>query len=349
MLAPGMTLQGQRYLLVEQQEMQRWSPEVYEARWQAQDRESGKEVTIGEVALPLSGSDLQTFFRSATRSLLRSSDLLNVFLEQGHGFFVFASPIGESLRMRIQRHGTLNEQEAIKCYRQLAKALQSLSQQDPSLAHGSIQPDHIIHVGSRWVLTHGSPLMAGGITQWLPALKTTRLAALSNPASDLSSLSAAIYYAVTGRFPPSDERERQVELTNAGLSPRFTEILLKGVYPRAEARYQHPSELVEALQRSTNERQEGALRQYRSAAHEQVRREPVPSFMPAQEHPIPINLPTPPVMPPRQQHPFQRETPLISLEEFPPPPQGKETLATLLWTGSILLCTVVTVLIARSF
>jgi hypothetical protein len=273
----GRLLQGQRYRLVERQELQQWSPEVYEARWRAQDRESGREVIVSEIVLPLSGTDLQTFFRAATKTLLKSNELLNVFLEQGHGFFIFAPSTGESLRVRIQRRGTLNEQEAIDCYRQLAEALVFLSKHEPALAHGSIQPEHIIHVGSRWVLTHGSPLVAGDIIQWIPDLKTTRLAAQSSPASDLFALSAAIYYATVGRIPPVDGREQQADLMKAALSPTFAAILLKGIHPRTEMRYQHPSELVEALGRGANDRHEGVRWRPRSGALEQVPQEPLPA------------------------------------------------------------------------
>jgi hypothetical protein len=346
-LAPGMSLQGQRYLLVERQEIQQWSPEVYEARWCAQGRESGREVILGEVVLPLSGNDLQTFFRTATKALLRSNDLLNVFLEQGRGFFVFAAPTGESLYARIQRRGTLNEQTAIECYRQLAEALQFLSQHDPSLAHGLIQPNHIMHVGSRWVLAHGSPLIAGGITQWIPAFKTTRLATQSNLASDLFSLSAAIYYAVTGKVPSVNEREQQVDLMSAALSPTFAAILLKGVHPRAEVRYQQPSELVAALKQLTGDRHEGARRQYRSSVHEQIPQEPRPSAVSGQGRPVPVAPPPTPIVSPRQQHPLPEKPLLTPLEDFPPLPRSKETLMALLWVGSILLCTVSVVLLTR--
>ena len=305
-------------------------------------------MILGEVALPLSGNDLQTFFRTATKALLRSNDLLNVFLEQGRGFFVFAAPAGESLHARIQRRGTLNEQDAIECYRQLAEALQFLSQHDPSLAHGLIQPNHIMHVGSRWTLTYGSPLIAGGITQWVPALKETRLATQISPAAYLSSLSATIYYAVTGRVPSVDEREQQVDLMSAKLSPTFAEILLKGIHPRAEVRYQQPSELVMALGRLTENRHEGSRRQYRGSAREQVPQEPPSAAVSAQGRPVPVAPPPLPVVAPMRQYPPQGETLLAPFEGLPPLPRSKETLLALLWAGGILLCTVSIVLVARS-
>lgn len=68
--APGMPLQGNHYLLVEQQEKQQWSPEVSEIWWLAQDMESRGDVRICEVVLPLSGSTMHTFYRSAAKALL---------------------------------------------------------------------------------------------------------------------------------------------------------------------------------------------------------------------------------------------------------------------------------------
>jgi hypothetical protein len=233
--APGRTLQGQQYHLLVQQEQHRWTLEVSETWWLAKDTERGNAVSICEVALPLGGSDLLTFFRVATKAvMLRSSHpqmsaLLTVFLEQGHGFFVFAHPTGESLQARIDHRRLMHETEALYSYQQLADALWFFSQQHPPLAHGSIQPAHLVQVGPRWVLTHASPLVAGGVIECVPALATTRLAAQSTPAADLATLSAVIYYAVVGRIPPVEVAEQQAQVMRSGLSPAFAEVLLKGV------------------------------------------------------------------------------------------------------------------------
>jgi hypothetical protein len=147
--APGRMLQGQQYHLLVQQEQRQWNAEISETWWLAKNAERGNAVTICEIALPLSGSDLLTFFRVATKAvMLRSthpqmSALLTVFLEQGHGFFVFAHPTGESLQARIRRRALLHEAEAIEGYRQLADALWFCSEQHPPLVHGSIEPAHL--------------------------------------------------------------------------------------------------------------------------------------------------------------------------------------------------------------
>jgi hypothetical protein len=130
---------GQQYHLLLQQEQRQWTPEVAETWWLAQDAEHGHAVTVCEFALPQGGSDLLTFFRVATRAVMRRSThphmsaLLTVFLEHGHGFFVFAHPTGESLQARIERRRLLTEQEALDGYRQLADALWFCSQQHPLL------------------------------------------------------------------------------------------------------------------------------------------------------------------------------------------------------------------------
>jgi hypothetical protein len=209
-------------------------------------------VIVSEVALPLSGSERLAFFTTASRALLRSSSLLNVFLEQNRGFFVFAPPVGESLPVRIQRRGLLSEQEAVNCYAQIAATLLSFSQQQPTVVHGLIQSDHIFRVGSNWALTHGSLLAAGGATRLLPSLEETPGATQSTPDSDLFALSAVIYSAVTGSVPPLHREEQQRQLTHASLSATFAAVLLKGVHPQSEARYHHPSEIMRALGRKSD-------------------------------------------------------------------------------------------------
>src|SRR5947209_17181306 len=168
-----MTLQNNHYLLIEQLEKQQWAPEAYEARWTAQDRESGKYVIICEAVLPLNRIDMQAFLRRATKALLDSSNharvipLQGIFMEHGRGFFVFPQPAGELLQTRIQRMGVLPEEEIITCCLQVADILEFFSQQSPPVVHGSIRPDHIIKGQAHWYLSTGSIFAAGGATEFI--------------------------------------------------------------------------------------------------------------------------------------------------------------------------------------
>jgi len=349
-LAPGRTLQGQQYHLLVQQELRQWSLEVSETWWLAKDTERGNPVTVCELALPLSGSDLLTFFRVATKAVMLSSThpqmsaLLTVFLEQGHGFFVFAHPPDESLQARILRRGLLSEAEAIEGYGQFADALRFFSDQYPPLVHGSIQPDHLVQVGSRWVLTHGSPLVAGGVTHFVPALATTRLAAQSTPAADLSALSAVIYYAVIGRVPPVEVGEQQAQVLRARLSPTFAAVLLKGVHPRQQERYQSPSELLEALGRYPTLRHDGGQRQRRRSALGQVPQQSVP--VQAQNDRAPV-VATTPMEPPRPAQPSQGGRQRIPSEDLLPVAPGHDRLTAFGWASAVLLVGMIILLVAR--
>jgi hypothetical protein len=346
---PGRTLQGQQYHLLVQQEQRQWTPEVSETWWRAYDVERGGAVTICEVALPLSGSDLLTFFRVATKAvMLRSthpqmSALLTVFLEQGHGFFVFAYQTGESLQAYIGRRRFLTEQEAIDAYGQLADALWFFSQQHPPLVHGSIQPAHLVQVGARWVLTHASPLAAGGVMQCVPALKSTRLAAQSTPEADLSMLSAVIYAAVIGRVPPTEIAEQQAQVMHAGHSPTFAALLLRGVHPRPQERYQSASDLLEALGHRPRRSDEGARRHRKHHALGQLSQPSTPSPMQAQNQRAPVIPPPPPMDLPRALQQLQGERWLV-LPEVPP---GRDRLTALGWTSGVLLVGLIILLIAR--
>lgn len=353
--APDMSLQRNHYVLVEQRERQQWGPNFYEARWLAQDLENKREVILCEVALPVSSSRMQEFLRTATRSLLTSSNtpniarLLNVFMERGHGFFVFKHFDGESLQARVQRGQILHEQEAIDCFLQMAEILSVLSQQNPPIVHGAIQPSHIVNVGSQWALANSSVLIAGDAAQFLsPGNIVPELTTGATPAADLFALTASIFYAVTGIVPTSDSRSQQAQLTNAAISPTLTSVLLKGINPRSQERYQKPSEIINVLRgsanpeqrRSSQERRSTALPNTRIGANSQVQR------------PLPVSPPVgAPVSPAqaqvRPQDDVEEATLLPRPEDLPPLPQKLDSLAAMFWTVSILCATTVFLIIAR--
>ncbi|HEV2659489.1 MAG TPA: hypothetical protein VGU68_02755 [Ktedonobacteraceae bacterium] len=350
---PGRTLQGQQYHLLVQQEQRQWNTEISETWWLAKDTERGNAVTVCEVALPLGGSDLLTFFRVATKAVMRRSThphmsaLLTVFLEQGHGFFVFAHPAGEPLQASIGRRRLLTEQEALDCYGQLADALWFFSEQHPPLVHGSIQPEHVVQVGSHWVLTHASPLVAGGVMQCVPALRTTQLAGQSTPAADLALLSTAIYSVVIGRVPPDGGAEQQAQVMRAGLSPTFAAILLKGVHPRPQERYQSASNLLEALGHRPTRSNEDVRRQRRRNASRHLPQPSTPSPVQAQNQHAPIVLTSPSVEPSRPLSPAQGREQFVPSEDLPPVAPGRDRLTALGWTSGVLLVGLIMLLLAR--
>jgi serine/threonine protein kinase len=263
----GRTLQGRHYCLVEQQGEQRWSESTREVWWLAQDMEAGGRLhrTICEVVLGDSGSIFQKMLQPAIRALLSVSvhpfipGLLDVFQEEGHGFFVFERPGGESLKAYMQRRGgALPETEVIACCLQIVEILLHLSKHSPPIVHGLISPENIVAAQLdsghfRWVLTNFSPIVASGAA---PSL-TSREDMFLYPSegirngftiqTDLYALLTAAYYAVTGLMPPRREGLVPVQQINPAISTHFAQILAKGIAPVAHTRFQQPSELYQAL------------------------------------------------------------------------------------------------------
>jgi serine/threonine protein kinase len=268
-LAPGAMLRNGRYRLRELHGRQDWLSGVHEAMWIAQDAQrSGSQVMICELAVPESNSMMvQSMLRTATMALTSVGrhpsipTLWDAFSDQGQNFFVFESFEGESLQARLRRTGRpLAEQEVVECCLQIIELLDLLSQQSPPLVHGLIRPEHIVMSlsGSQYLLTNFSVIMAGGATQFISGLDRTQLSPFMapelargtiDPRLDLYSLLATAYYAVTGSAPNGNNGTiiPSAQKLNPNVSSAFDNILMKGLRPLINQRYQHPLELRQEL------------------------------------------------------------------------------------------------------
>jgi serine/threonine protein kinase len=375
-LMPGTLLRGGRYRLVERQGSQEWLSGVSETMWIAQDAQRGaSQVIMCEVVLPDSGSVvMQSTLRTATMALTSVGrhphipTLWDAFSDRGRSFFVFEPVDGESLLSRMRRTGrALQEQDIIECCLQMTEVLELLAQQSPPLVHGLISPEHIMvtRVGSRYVLTNFSIVLAGGATQFISGIDRTLLSVYTAPEfvrgvidvrSDLFSLLATAYHCVTGNVPAGVSGSiPQAQRLNPYISPQFDAILAKGLRPVASQRYQRPSELRQDLlsMRSVT----GTLV---SGAGRGQHFEPPPSFTPR-----PVSRGGQSFEPASQSVPdsvaqtFQSLAPtedveeqrqlLPSPEELPPLPRRNDALHAALWLGAILICLIVIALVARGF
>ena len=379
-LPPGTILRGGRYRLYELQEKQEWLSNAYEAMWVAQDAQRGAaQVIICEVALPDSNPMVvQTILRSSTMALTsvgrhpHIATLSDAFSDKGRHFFVFEPVEGESLLSRMRRTGrAMQEQEVIECCLQMTEVLELLAQQTPPLVHGMIRPEHII-VGrgnSGYVLTSFSILMAGGATQFIAGIDRTRLSVYSAPEltrgvidvrSDLFSLIATAYHAVTGSIPASVSGSvPQAQRLNPNISPQFDAILSKGLRPIASQRYQRPSELRQELlaMRSVN----GSLVSGTGQRFDQPASR-VPDFGQSSQRPAPTSTATtasPSRVPDSVAQAFQSLAPADDLEEqklllprpeeLPPLDERNNTLHAALWLSAILVCLILLIYFGRGF
>jgi ribosomal protein L37E len=269
LLMPGTLLRNGRYRLRELQGRQDWFSGVYEAMWVAQDAQrSGSQVMICELAVPESGTMMvQSMLRTATMALTsvgrhpRIPTLWDAFSDQGQNFFVFEPLEGESLLARMRRTGRpLSEQEVVECCLQTVELLDLLIQQSPPLVHGLIRPEHVVInlAGNQYFLTNFSVIMAGGATQLISGIDRSQLSPFMapelsrggiDPRFDLYSLLATAYYAVTGNVPNGNNGTiiPSAQKLNPSVSAAFDAILMKGLRPIANQRYQHPIELRQDL------------------------------------------------------------------------------------------------------
>lgn len=266
-LMPGTLLRNGRYRLQELQERQDWINGVYEAWWVALDAMRGNTaIMVCEVVTPDSNSMvIQSALRSATMALTSVGrhpsipTLWDAFGEQGRNFFVFEPLEGEALLSRMRRTGrALPEQDIISCCLQMLDVIELLNQQTPPLVHGLIRPEHIVEKrNGQFVLTNFSIILAGGATQFVGGLERPKLTPYMAPEitrgvldmrSDLYSLLACAYHAVTGSIPsPIDGLIPAAQRLNPMVSPQFDAILSKGLRANVAQRYQRPAELRQEL------------------------------------------------------------------------------------------------------
>jgi serine/threonine protein kinase len=222
---------------------------------------------ICEVTLPEGNSIMtQTLLRTATMSLVNVGRhrhipaLWDAFSDQGRSFFVFEPVDGESIAARLRYSGRpISEQEVIEFCLQMAEVLELLAQQSPPFAHGMIRPEHVLvgRNGSQYYLTTFSVVLAGGGTQFITGIDRMRLSPYTAPEftrgvadsrSDIYSLIATAYYAVTGTAPTGINGSiPQAQRINNAVSPAFDAILTRGLRSIAGQRYQRPSELRQDL------------------------------------------------------------------------------------------------------
>ena len=374
-LIPGTVLRGGRYRLQELQGRQDWLEGVFEATWIAQDAQrSGSQVMIRELVTPDSKSMvMQSTLRNATMALTSVGrhahipTLWDAFSDQERNFFVFEPTEGESLATRMRRtRRVLSEQEVIACCLQMTEILEILIQQSPSLVHGLIQPEHIIigRTGSDYILTNFSIILAGGATQYITGIDRSHLTAYTAPEfvrgtidgrSDLYSLLATAYHAVTGSLPVNEGIGiLQAQRLNPNVSAAFDAILARGLRPIVSQRYQRPSELRQELL---------AMRSVNSTVAASTLSHVEPDMAKAER---PVSIQTAPITPstPSGSTPstilpsmmssslFAEQEQRLLLprpEELPAMQTRNDSRQAAFWLIGILICLIIIVIVSRGF
>ena len=225
---------------------------------------STRRVVIREVVMPEgSAADKERAIRMIASCMAELGqhpgfpNYIEVFNERDTYYIVLQQPEGESLASVLRRQGGVLPERVVAEYgRQLCEILTVLSQYQPPLVHGSINPSTIIVSpdAKRVTLIH-MPLFppnesyTGREKSPSGYLAPEQARGIVEPSSDLYGVAATLHHAVTG----FDPRERMAffhppaRRLNPTVTSRMEELLAHALRLSAPQRYAHPTDMLKDL------------------------------------------------------------------------------------------------------
>lgn len=257
----GTTLRQNRYRLTKRVALPEHQKNQGSA-WLAIDTSSHRQVVVREIpALP--DVDARRIQLAATRLADLSKRhpgipaVLDLFQEREHSYLVLEDREGNSLAVLMQyQKGGLPERMLVEYGQQLCALLAVLSSASPPIVHGSISPSTILISpdGAHVSLLHFPLFLPDELPASRPRghpgyLAPEQVHGMTDPSSDLYSLAATLYHAVTGSSPadrvaffyPSAHR------LNAVVTPGMEAILTRGLQFTPTHRYPHPDAMQQDL------------------------------------------------------------------------------------------------------
>ena len=181
----------------------------------------------------------------------------DMFSEKDSYFLVFLYPQGETLASLLQSWSNGLPEYMIAEYAwQLCDVLTSLREQQPPIVHGAISPETILisDEGRQAILMHMPLLPLGETSGKIDEMGSSYRApeqvhGIISPASDLYSLAATLYHAVTGSAP--HERPPAfyppARRLNEAVSPAMEMILARQLRLTVAQRYNNPHEMKQDI------------------------------------------------------------------------------------------------------
>lgn len=245
--------------------------------YRAMDENLGVEVAVKENLFTTEEYARQFRLEAVILASLRHPNLTRVtdhFVIEGQGQYLVMDYIdGEDLRQRMEREGTIKEEDAILIGSAICDALNYLHTRKPPVLHRDIKPGNVKITSESQVflvdfglakLVQGSQTTTTGARAMTPGYSPPEQygTARTDPRSDIYSLAATLYAALTGVIP-EDGLGRvmdNVQLTpirkyNPAVSRRLAAAIEKAMDPFPDERFQTASEFRRALLNSSSRTQ----------------------------------------------------------------------------------------------
>ncbi|HUX76892.1 MAG TPA: serine/threonine-protein kinase [Anaerolineae bacterium] len=247
------------------------------AVYRAWDTRLNRPVALKEM-IPQSGLDVnmlsqlrgqfqqeaQVLATLAHANLVRVTDY---FSGDGNEYLVMDFVEGESLADRIQREGAQSEKQVLAWARQLLDALAYCHGQ--GVIHRDIKPQNIIVTpeGRAVLVDFGlvklwdpqdprtqTVMRGAGTPEYAPPEQYDMGLGHTDPRSDIYSLGATLYHALTGQVPPTATQRMASPTTfvppsrvNVGVTPATEAVVLKALQIAMDDRFQSAEEMAQAL------------------------------------------------------------------------------------------------------
>ncbi|PWH15096.1 MAG: hypothetical protein DDG60_06590 [Anaerolineae bacterium] len=245
--------------------------------YRALDENLGVEVAVKENLFTTDEYSRQFRLEAVILASLRHQNLPRVtdhFVMEGYGQYLVMDYIeGEDLRQRMERMDTIPEEDAILIGAAVCDALAYLHSRRPPVLHRDIKPGNIKITPDGRVylvdfglakLIQGSQTTTTGARAMTPGYSPPEQygTARTDPRSDIYSLGATLYAALTGHIP-EDGLARvmdNVELTpirkhNPKISRRLAAVIEKAMEAYPDDRYQSADEFRRGLLNSSSKTQ----------------------------------------------------------------------------------------------
>lgn len=256
-LAAGTSLQDVR-LKVQRQ----LSAGGFSAVYLVKDDEGDQKI-LKEFVLPFGIDDatkakaLEHFEREA-RILIKLNHpqlarVFDHFVEHSRHYLLLEFINGPSLRTYIANHGAQNEQIVEKWTIALAKVLGYLHDQVPPIIHRDISPDNIVirNDGVPFLIDFGAAnefvgTATGTLVGKHAYMAPEQIRGKAEPASDIYSLGATIFYCLTGT-DPEPITSSSAKHADPSISQRFDDLVRACTAMEVQARCKTTKEMLERL------------------------------------------------------------------------------------------------------